>query len=444
MDSSHRTLALCFLGFVGCSSSGSGGGVGVDGGATGGIGNTGATGGSTGGVSGNGGTPTGGAGGLSGGTGGVGGVAGGVSGGTGGTAGASGECQQASECPGSDTECSTRTCVNQICGVDHTPAGFVVAAQTAGDCLEQICDGQGQVMGQADNADVENDNNDCTTDSCASGSPTHTPKSPGASCTGSGGAKVCNAAQVCVQCIAPTDCTSGVCTTGFTCAQASCTDLTKNGAESDIDCGGATCPKCQAGQSCNGPTDCTTNTCTGGTCACIFVPNSLILSEVKWRGTGGAQDDFVELYNPGNASVTLTSAWTIESRSETAGSYTIRFTGANQVIPPHEHFLIVGSTPSFTGDASLSSGITDEASVVLKNGASVVDAVCWNCGTNSFTDHVCQGAPVTVTNCASASDRSIERKPGGTLGNCSDTNSPDDWQLITPSIPQNLSSPPTP
>jgi hypothetical protein len=288
--------------------------------------------------------------------------------------------------------------VNQSCGLDTQPAGFAVSVQTDGDCLQQVCDGNGQVIGQPDDADIPNDANDCTVDGCSNGSASHTPKSPGASCTGSGGAKVCNAATTCVECVAPTDCASGVCTAGFTC----------------------------------------------GAPICNFVPNSLILSEVKWRGTASAQDDFVELYNPGNAAVTLTSAWTIESRSETAGTYTVRFTGAGQVVPPHEHFLVVGSAPTAVGDALLVSGITDETSVVLKNGAAVVDAVCWNCGTNSFTDHICQGAPVTVTGCGNATDRSIERKPGGVLGNCSDTNSPDDWQLITPSFPQNLSSPPTP
>lgn len=445
MASSHGAIALglLVLGFVGCGSSGSGGGVAVDGGATGGVGNTG---GSTGGVSGNGGTPTGGAGGVTGGSGGLGGVSGGTTGGasgSGGTAGTPGECQQATECPGRDNECGTRTCVNQVCGLDTQPVGFVISAQTSGDCSEQVCDGQGQIVGQPADADIQNDNNDCTVDTCSNGSPTHTPKSPGASCTGSGAAKVCNAASVCVECVTAADCTSGVCTSGFACGQATCIDNTKNGAETDIDCGGGTCPKCQTGQSCIVASDCTTNSCTASSkCGCNLT--NLILSEVKWRGTLGAQDDFVEIYNPGNTSVTLTSAWTIESRSETAATYTVRFTGAGQIIPPHEHFLVVGTSPSFTGDDVLTSGLADEASVVLKNNGTLVDAVCWNCGTNNFTDQSCQGAPVAVTGCANAVDRSIERKPGGTIGNCSDTNSPDDWQVITPSFPQNLSSAPTP
>ena len=45
-----------------------------------------------------------------------------------------------------------------------------------------------------------------------------------------------------------------------------CADGIKNGAESDVDCGGGTCPRCQGGQVCNSRNDCHTALCTGGTC----------------------------------------------------------------------------------------------------------------------------------------------------------------------------------
>jgi hypothetical protein len=48
--------------------------------------------------------------------------------------------------------------------------------------------------------------------------------------------------------------------------QDQCTDGAKNGAESDVDCGGGTCPRCQGGQTCASRNDCHTALCTGGTC----------------------------------------------------------------------------------------------------------------------------------------------------------------------------------
>jgi hypothetical protein len=77
----------------------------------------------------------------------------------------------------------------------------------------------------------------------------------GASCAKCGTGKTCNGAS---------DCVSAVCTgTPATCQAATCTDLVKNGNESDIDCGGATCSKCPAGKTCGGASDCQSGVCSG-------------------------------------------------------------------------------------------------------------------------------------------------------------------------------------
>ena len=57
-----------------------------------------------------------------------------------------------------------------------------------------------------------------------------------------------------------------MCTSGA-CVAASCTDGVKNGAETDIDCGGSTCKACAAGKKCLTATDCKPNLCSSGTCA---------------------------------------------------------------------------------------------------------------------------------------------------------------------------------
>ncbi|MBL0220945.1 MAG: hypothetical protein IPQ07_44630 [Myxococcales bacterium] len=45
-----------------------------------------------------------------------------------------------------------------------------------------------------------------------------------------------------------------------------CTDRVRDGAETDIDCGGGTCPTCAAGLACTTPADCQTGGCDSGTC----------------------------------------------------------------------------------------------------------------------------------------------------------------------------------
>ena len=45
-----------------------------------------------------------------------------------------------------------------------------------------------------------------------------------------------------------------------------CTDGVKNGAETDVDCGGGTCPRCATGKICTSRTDCASARCEAGTC----------------------------------------------------------------------------------------------------------------------------------------------------------------------------------
>ena len=46
-----------------------------------------------------------------------------------------------------------------------------------------------------------------------------------------------------------------------------CTDKVKNGAETDVDCGGATCGKCLTGKACLVGSDCNNGTCIGNVCS---------------------------------------------------------------------------------------------------------------------------------------------------------------------------------
>jgi hypothetical protein len=70
-------------------------------------------------------------------------------------------------------------------------------------------------------------------------------------------------------CAVAADCTSGVCNAGTKkCSAAICTDLAKNGTETDVDCGGTCATKCADTKSCLVGTDCTSGVCDAGTHKC--------------------------------------------------------------------------------------------------------------------------------------------------------------------------------
>jgi plastocyanin len=90
---------------------------------------------------------------------------------------------------------------------------------------------------------VTDDGNPCTDDLCRGGVPTHPATASGTSC---GGAQACDGRGHCVN--------------------VDCLNRSKDGSETDIDCGGATCPPCATGQSCMSFDDCESHVCAGGIC----------------------------------------------------------------------------------------------------------------------------------------------------------------------------------
>ncbi len=134
-----------------------------------------------------------------GGTGGVGGL--------GGTAGAGGSCV-AADCPGTDTDCSTRVCTDGSCDVSLTGAGT-----TCDDDGGTVCDGDGN----------------------------------------------------CVECLSNTHCSGDdVCDTdNEICVPAPCKNNIKDGDESDVDCGGS-CAPCVNGKTCLTYGDCESRHCDSG------------------------------------------------------------------------------------------------------------------------------------------------------------------------------------
>jgi len=93
-------------------------------------------------------------------------------------------CTLDSECPGPNNDCQAPVCDHNVCSTSFSPAGEVTASQTAGDCQQLQCDGEGNVTSVPDNSDVPADDGlECTTDACIDGVPSHANRPDGFPCS---------------------------------------------------------------------------------------------------------------------------------------------------------------------------------------------------------------------------------------------------------------------
>ncbi len=94
------------------------------------------------------------------------------------------ECNVPGDCTHlpEDDDCQTRTCEESVCGQTFALDLTVVSLQTAGNCKETVCDGEGGTKDEPLETDEPDDGNDCTTDSCSGAQPTFTPKVNGTQC----------------------------------------------------------------------------------------------------------------------------------------------------------------------------------------------------------------------------------------------------------------------
>ncbi|MFO0613459.1 MAG: hypothetical protein U0414_12760 [Polyangiaceae bacterium] len=105
---------------------------------------------------------------------------------------------------------------------------------------------------------------DCMQGACEGGMCTVTAKPEGAPCGGG----VCSSEAKCVECLTGRDCASAapLCLPDHHCVPATCTNLSKDGDETGIDCGGS-CSRCANGLGCGVNADCASGHCEGVVCA---------------------------------------------------------------------------------------------------------------------------------------------------------------------------------
>lgn len=134
----------------------------------------------------------------------------------------------------------------------------------------------------------------------SSGSSSSTPPPPAtSSCTDTtkNGAETdidcgggCTGCAVGKACLLGTDCSSKLCVNGA-CADvpATCQDKAKNGTETDVDCGGTQCPACADGKVCSGKTDCTSGVCSSGKCQASSCTDSVKNGDESDQDCGGSK-----------------------------------------------------------------------------------------------------------------------------------------------------------
>jgi uncharacterized protein YdeI (BOF family) len=168
--------------------------------------------------------------------------------------------------------------------------------------------------------------------------------------------------------------------------------------------------------------------------------STLVVSEVA-TGGASASDEFIELSNAGVAPVDLAGLEVVYATSSGATVTRKATWAASQALAPGQHLLLANTLGIHAGAADLtySGGLAATGGAVALRvvGGSVVDAVGWGDAVNGFVEGTAVASP--------AAGSSIERLPGGTSGNGTDTNDNiADWFAQAVPSPQNLAAPPTP
>jgi uncharacterized protein YdeI (BOF family) len=170
------------------------------------------------------------------------------------------------------------------------------------------------------------------------------------------------------------------------------------------------------------------------------VSSGLVVAEVV-TGGASASDEYLEIYNaaPGPAEA---GGCQLVYVSASGATVTRKATLATPlVLAAGQHLLVANASGIYAplADATYTGGLAaDGGSVVLETpGGTVIDAVNWGTASNPYAEGPAAPAPPAKS--------SIERLPGGSLGNGLDTNdNRADWAIQPNPQPQPMSAPPVP
>ena len=181
-------------------------------------------------------------------------------------------CANGKHCSG-NADCASSVCsISSICVASTCLDGFKDGSETdtdcGGSCATKCAVGKG-CLADADclTGACDNVSGKCVASACFD------ERKDGSETAVDCGGGTCPKCTNGLTCLADSDCFSNACNANspFTCIADQCQDHRKDGAETDIDCGGGTCAACGLGNGCSVDTDCASNACdptlgAGGLC----------------------------------------------------------------------------------------------------------------------------------------------------------------------------------
>ena len=163
-------------------------------------------------------------------------------------------------------------------------------------------------------------------------------------------------------------------------------------------------------------------------------PGAVVISEFRFLGPAGAEDEFIEIHNTLDVTVEFTNLQIEESNN--AGSTESRLALGSLTIEPGRHLLFVNKNASSgllaIADETYNSGIPTDGGIALFDGVTLIDQVGLSAG-SAYKE----GTALAALN--GTADQSYSRLGSGCID--SDNNSADFLQTA-PSNPQNSIYPP--
>lgn len=164
-----------------------------------------------------------------------------------------------------------------------------------------------------------------------------------------------------------------------------------------------------------------------------------VIAEVMAGTSDNNSHEFIELYNPSSQLIDL-NGWSLWYRlSSSTHDLSVYQWKGQALIAGHGHYLLVrqGQDIGSTADAYFTQGLnTSSGGLALRDdNGNMVDSLGWGSQPITFTEG--QPAP------ADANDHALERRPGNSDGNGTDTNNnAADFALVATPNPENSGDPP--
>jgi hypothetical protein len=149
---------------------------------------------------------------------------------------------------------------------------------------------------------------------------------------------------------------------------------------------------------------------------------TVVINELMTGVSGGATNEFVEIYNPCSAAVDITDftlvyrAGTSNAPNDASHDAEVLFRWASGSTVPSRAFLVYGGTGfSGTKDGALKSGLKDsEGAVAIRDGSGrIADAVGYGAGTINPANAFIEGTAAAANALVTAPGQSIGRRPDG-------------------------------